>query len=64
MVEENVYLVMSGYGRDESVPYAWRNVRHVFRGCLWYIQVVNVWLLECYIHKKTCSIYGTRLSGS
>ncbi|WP_449304705.1 hypothetical protein [Prevotella pallens] len=24
---------MSGYGRDESVPYAWRNVRTPFRGC-------------------------------
>ena len=23
---------MSGYGHDESVPYAWRNVRGVFRG--------------------------------
>ena len=64
MVEENVYLVMSGYGHDESVSYALWIVRYVFRGCLWYIQVVNVWLLECYIHKKTCSIYGTRLSGS
>ena len=23
---------MLGYGRDESVPYAWRNVRNQFRG--------------------------------
>ena len=24
---------MLGYGRDESVPYAWRSVRTPFRGC-------------------------------
>jgi len=24
---------MLGYGHDESVPYAWRNVRNQFRGC-------------------------------
>ena len=24
---------MQGYGRDESAPYAWRNVRATFRGC-------------------------------
>ena len=27
-----VHLIMSGYGHDESVPYAWRNVRNQFRG--------------------------------
>ena len=26
------YLVMQKYGRDESVPYASRNVRNQFRG--------------------------------
>ena len=26
---------MLGYGRDESVPYAWRGVREAFRGCTW-----------------------------
>ena len=26
-------LVMQKYGHDESVPYAWRNVRNQFRGC-------------------------------
>jgi len=26
---------MLGYGRDESVPYAWRDVREVFRGWVW-----------------------------
>ena len=26
------FLVMQKYGRDESVPYAWRNVRNQFRG--------------------------------
>lgn len=27
------FLIMQGYGHDESVPYAWRNVRNQFRGC-------------------------------
>ncbi|MBF1488866.1 MAG: hypothetical protein HXN79_11280 [Prevotella pallens] len=27
------FLVTQGYGHDESVPYAWRNVRNQFRGC-------------------------------
>ena len=27
-----VHLIMSGYGRDESVPYAWRGVRCAFHG--------------------------------
>ena len=26
-------LVMQKYGHDESVPYAWRNVRNQFRVC-------------------------------
>ena len=26
------FLIMQGYGRDESVPYAWRCVSWVFRG--------------------------------
>ena len=32
---EYAYLIISGYGHDESVPYAWRNVRGVFRGWMW-----------------------------
>ena len=27
------FLVMQKYGCDESVPYAWRNVRNQFRRC-------------------------------
>ena len=27
------YLIMLGYGHDESVPYAWRGVRTPFRWC-------------------------------
>ena len=29
---EYTYLIMLGYGHDESVPYVWRNVRCAFHG--------------------------------
>ena len=35
-----MYLIMSGYGRDESVPYAWRSVSWLFRG--WMLGVYGV----------------------
>ena len=35
-----VYLFMSEYGRDESVPYAWRSVSWLFRG--WMLGVYGV----------------------
>ena len=39
-------LVMQKYGHDESVPYAWRNVRNQFRGCFVCISLVDVALLQ------------------
>ena len=30
---EYTYLIMLGYGHDESVPYVWRSVRTPFHGC-------------------------------
>ena len=29
------FLIMQKYGHDESVPYAWRGIREVFRGWGW-----------------------------
>ena len=43
---EYAYLVMLGHGRDESVPYAWRNVRNVFILCILHIRRVKVWFLR------------------
>ena len=43
---EYVYLVMQGHGRDESVPYAWRNVRNVFILCILHIRYAKVWFLR------------------
>ncbi|WP_288328482.1 hypothetical protein [uncultured Prevotella sp.] len=43
---------MLGYGRDESVPYAWRGVRNQFRGWFVGISLVCVdfsWCVRCII---------------
>ena len=46
-----VYLFMSEYGRDESVPYAWRSVSWLFRG--WMLGVYRVFrgyfVGECWV---------------
>ena len=48
----NAYLAMEKYGHDESVPYAWRNVRGAFRGQTWIFHrmFVTCSLSVCYIN--------------
>ena len=61
------FLFMSGYGHDESDPYAWRIVRctfhgvfrgyfRVFVGCLWIVRhafTVRMWYIGVVCKAKT-----------